>query len=412
MKDFCWSRTATLLLLITALALSPAFAQPYIEKGDTRFSFAQMYLGLEPQWFPPEGFLPSFIIGGTHFWGHADFYVKFPFLRAGATGSDKDGTFIYTFSTGIGETGGYYYPWRLEEGGVRPFIGLSWAVLSYQQERKSEMGPRLIRHRVPLKAGASWLSPYGLLELGGQWIPFTEISYPVRRGATTTFNELNMPSFSVWLAYKYLFDTTIGNDYEAEQSQAAELAGGGKLNSAFIGIGPSAAFPTTSSPYNNEVRPYLDGPTPAVFPEFGIGYYHYDLDAVVNLAYRFLTLDQSAYGTEQNLERNALTLEAFKFLFDYHGFDPFVGVNIGSEWLRVTEKEGDKTVTDERAQRWVPGLTFGWDIRPTDNEWFYLRTTLRYLFNPGVDIGGKRMPFDQLEFNFIQFVFYFQRLLN
>lgn len=77
-------------------------AQVYIEK-QTRHRFAQLNLGFDGQASaggstfilnPPQYadellfdplFTPRFLIGGIHFWGHADFYLAIPLFHPSFT---------------------------------------------------------------------------------------------------------------------------------------------------------------------------------------------------------------------------------------------------------------------------------------------------------------------------------------
>jgi hypothetical protein len=74
------------------------YSQVYTEK-QTRHRFAQLNLGFDFQssfggstkYLDAQGNMqslnlsnslsPRFLIGGTHFWGHADFYIAIPFFQ-------------------------------------------------------------------------------------------------------------------------------------------------------------------------------------------------------------------------------------------------------------------------------------------------------------------------------------------
>jgi len=85
------------LLLILQLFSEILSAQPYVEGGNTRHRCAQLNLGASYRFLSnkntrnydlnKEKLSPielnsqnelGLIIGGTHFWGHADFYILFP----------------------------------------------------------------------------------------------------------------------------------------------------------------------------------------------------------------------------------------------------------------------------------------------------------------------------------------------
>jgi hypothetical protein len=89
---------------------------------------------------------------------------------------------------------------------------------------------------------------------------------------------------------------------------------------------------------------------------------------------------------------------------DYHGFVVFIGPALSLEWLNLTEtKQQEVTIGNFRGLK--PGITFGWDIRPNRLQAWYLRTNLRYFPNLGVRMpDDQHVPFDNIEFNFIQWV--------
>lgn len=158
------------LLLFILLGINTAYSQPYMQ-GKTRHRFAQLNLGADVCMFPGDGsqsYLADgskfqlanqtetrLIIGGTHFWGHADFFVAFKVAGFGKSG----------FGTSV-ETGGKYFPWRIEDKKLRPYIGLSWLPTSYQQGD----GVFQLRNKYPLTAGLVYNRGHHLIELGTAYI--------------------------------------------------------------------------------------------------------------------------------------------------------------------------------------------------------------------------------------------------
>ncbi len=133
--------------LLTLLALALLFAvptlsgQPYIEGGKTRHRFAQLLVGMDASIFPAAAstfkvgtagqiepyetgaaLVPRLHIGGTHFWGHANFYLSIPVGNVLNRTIPDGGRFA--FNPGV-ETGFRVYPWRIEEAKVRPFGGVA-----------------------------------------------------------------------------------------------------------------------------------------------------------------------------------------------------------------------------------------------------------------------------------------------
>jgi hypothetical protein len=420
--------------ILTAFALGnpgAAGAQETEPEARSRFRFAETYIGIDLGYTPASGrtsFLstsgleervaipgtvtPRLTVGGVHFWGRADFFVSFPLLsiETSAQPANRESD----FRTGV-ETGARLYPWRLEPGRLRPFVGAGWALTHYRQGSGALAGPELSLSRIPLQAGLVWYDRRGLVELGARWTPGLGADYPLSR---TVQARTSLPSFSVGLGYRYAFDATASAE-EAVRSglegrREAELASVGHLNSLSVAVAPSSALPLTSSSYTRHARPYLADRVPAsTFPEFALGYYHHDLDLALDLAYRSIGQNQSGYETTQRQRRAALSLEIFKFIGDYQGFVPFVGATFSRNRLRLRESDGALTVLDLRDTRWAPGVVFGWDIRPVRTEWWLLRTKLRY--SPGLElevVPGQSVAFDHLEFNFIQLVVYPGRFLG
>ena len=90
------------IVLLCSISIS-SFSQ---EKKKDKYQFAHTYFGIETEVLPQNGSfttlnnqgnfdnktLPSFastrfVIGGTHFWDHADFYVSIPIVQFSIKGS-------------------------------------------------------------------------------------------------------------------------------------------------------------------------------------------------------------------------------------------------------------------------------------------------------------------------------------
>ena len=90
---------------------------------------------------------------------------------------------------------------------------------------------------------------------------------------------------------------------------------------------------------------------------------------------------------------------------------PLLDLCLGFERLSAKESFEGRLAFDESQEKLSYGITFGWDIRPNRIQWFTLRTNLRYY--PDLSLGldnGLAISFDNIEFNFIQFVFYPNRI--
>jgi hypothetical protein len=418
------------LLVLPALGGPPLAAQPYVEDGGTRHSFAQFLVGADLMAVPsggrtfaldpsgagpsrlfeaevPTAVVPRLNLAGTHFWGHASFYVSIPVGRLGDGAVRGAGESVEVdFSPGV-ETGFRLYPWRIESGAVRPFVGAAYAQSDFEQTTSVGSGVDQQKSRIPLQAGLTWQRGSTLVEVGVGRFLGNEFDYFVDRSRVTT---VRLPSTYMWVGVNRQFDSTIGLSRDWEEGTTAELtrraAEAGALSGFSLAIGPSAAFLTGSAPRNASLYPALGAHrTVPVFPDIGVGYYHHPRDVHLNLAFRANESERSAFGQTQRLGRTSLAFEAFRFLFDYKGFAPFVGPVVSREWLSLDERVDGVSVAQVRDERWRAGVVFGWDIRPDDLRGFLLRTNLRY--TPVGRIGeAGGVGVNQLEFNFIQFVWY------
>ena len=78
---------------------------------------------------------------------------------------------------------------------------------------------------------------------------------------------------------------------------------------------------------------------------------------------------------------------------------------------KITELDNGTLLSKSYYNKISPNITFGWDIRPSvKGDWWILRTNLRYFPFLNVKRRSKKLSLQHLEFNFIQFVFYPQRL--
>lgn len=413
------------IIIIKLVSTVNGFSQPYID-GHKRYSFAQTVLGLDLQYIPSGAvksasinsaneissyntnamLSPRFTISGLHFWGHADLFVTIPF---GNLLSKKKGEVNYSFSTNT-ETGVKVYPWRIEAGKIRPYIGLSMGVVSFAQRVSGEeRGPFSNKVRVPLKTGFTYNRGNQLLELGLTWYHHNQQTYPINQ---TVFTDIETPSFVFSLGYKFYFDSSISAaPYEEKgyfEKKTKAMSEQKLLNGLSLGLGMSSAFVTSSSDYNATVRPFLgDFKASDVFLEYGLGYYLFKPDLHFNIAYRNIKAEIKAYGVTQQIKRQATTFETYKFLGDYHGFVPFVGPAISYEQLSAKEVEDGVEIFNNQTNKVKGGITFGWDIRPHRLQGLVLRTNLRYFPNLKIDANdNKSLRFDNLEFNFIQAVYY------
>ncbi|MFK7949993.1 MAG: hypothetical protein AB8G11_20555 [Saprospiraceae bacterium] len=417
----------TLFILFLSVTIAVK-AQVYTEK-QTRHRFAQMTLGLDFQSsfggqtivdpFSPSPTLldfkstqsSHFIIGGTHFWGHADFYVAIPLF---SIQHEYENNYDIFHSSGV-ETVFKYYPWRIEDGKIRPFIGVSLAPFSFQQGQNSEpfqTGALQSNIGLPILSGVTFNRKNHLIELNLLYNYNNEIDYYLSENYQTT---IQTPPIYASLAYKFMFETTLSAEQSWENGKTEEvtnrLAKNGKLNGFFVGAGMSSTWLIGQSDYNENYRPYIPTYDNAVMPDFTIGYYLHNPDVNIAVNYRGYSQGAMAYGTQQSTRRRSVGLEVTKGLFDYHGFVPFVGPIVSYENLSFSEltpiMSAPRAFSDNRIGY---GLTLGWDIRPNRIQWFVLRTNLRYFPNLKLPTSDSVVNFNNIEFNFIQMVVYPNRI--
>jgi hypothetical protein len=408
-----------LFCIITILyAGMPVGAQVYQHGEKTRHRFAQLELGIEQRYlsgantitgWPNENgifqqqrledeFESRIIIGGTHFWGHADFYLGVPLV----SWRNRH------FNSGV-ETGFKYYPWKITHNRVRPYVGLSVNPTHFHQND----GVNQRKTIVPLLSGFTYNRNQHLFELGLSYNYNNSLKYYVNKE-----DEVGVKVHPLWitLGYRILLETTLGAEKNWQagitQSKTAELAKAKRLNNFSVALGPSSTRFLAKSEHNTQTKPYLHHPeVEKFFWDIGVGYYLHNPDVHFNLAYRRFRSSLDAYGTTQNIHRSSVSLEGFKFLFDYHGFVPFIGPLLSLENIDITEMSGQTLTASGGINVVKPGIIIGWDIRPTRIQSWLLRTNVRYF--PNIDVGmssGYNYAVDQLEINFIQFVLYPERI--
>ncbi|SFC10983.1 hypothetical protein SAMN05421747_104204 [Parapedobacter composti] len=418
------------LSLITIVVIAQTgYSQIYTEK-QTRHRFAQLNLGLDVQsglggstrYFDTQGniqslslgnnYSPRFLIGGTHFWGYADFYIAIPLYRQTVEKENQEVTAI----RGV-ETVFKYYPRRIENHKVRPFIGTSLAPFFFEQKNNNfeyPNGPELSHTSFPLLTGITYSSKNHLLELGLAWNYRNRQDYYISKEQVTT---VNTPPVYATLSYRYMLETTISAEKDWESGRTKEitdiLADKGRLNGFYLGVGISSAFWLTQSGYNKNQRPYIGTYGISLMPDFTMGYYLHKPDVNLAAGYRGYGASTDTYGTAQQLARRSFLIEATKSLFDYHGFVPFIGPAISYENLSFYEDfEGTKTY-DVKENKIGYGMTLGWDIRPNRIQSWILRTNLRWYPHLFLEVEpNTKMSFNNLEFNFIQLIIYPNRMIK
>jgi len=412
-----------IFLLLVSFYCSTSQAQVFLEKK-SRHRFAQMNLGLDVQsgfggsthFINAQGDVedlnlrtypsPRFIIGGTHFWGHADFYTAIPLF---APTQKKDNQEVRSFR-GV-ETVFKYYPLRIEHHKIRSYLGFSFAPFYFMQRNTRVLhpdGPELHNISFPLLGGFTYNSKNKLIELGLAWNFQNKQDYYL---SPTQIGQIRTPPVYASLSYRYMLETTLSaeKDWESGRTEKVTryLADQGRLNGFYVGAGISSAFWLKESNYNQSERPYINSYGISIMPDFALGYYLHKPDINIALAYRGYGTSTGAFGLIQNVKRNSVLIEVTKSLFDYHGFVPFVGPAFSYDRLSFEERFEGATTHSLKNYKPAYALTFGWDIRPNRIQSWILRTNLRWYPKLYLDVNqGKRISFDNLEFNFIQLIVY------
>lgn len=383
-----------------------------------RHQFAESYFGLDMITVPAYGnsfyldqgnlqefergsfITPAINIGATHFWGHADLYVS---ISTASISLNKDKVKTLTnFGT---LTGIRLFPFPKQQNKLRPFIGYKFSPVRYKQNQLSSNDfHKITKVKSMIDFGMSYSSSNLYLYLGCTIIP---------NNATTTYLSkstsvsTSIPKSFFNISVNWTVETTQASDNDKNRA-LNKIFAVANSKGFFIGFGPSTAMPMKRSSFLTDRYPYLnDLAVASIFPDLSLGYHFTKLDLITAISYRPITQSRKAFDVELSVVRKSLAIEVFKFLGDYHGFAPFLGAGLSFENIEVAEQAN--TISKEKYSSMTPLLIFGWDIRPSEKgDWWVLRTNLRY--SPVLKAGpSDGLSLQQLEFNFIQFVFYPQR---
>lgn len=350
--------------------------------------------------------------GGFHFWGHAEFYVTFP-LGQLALDPENAPKFELTHSVA---TGLRILPWAYQEGKVRPYLGASWSALDFQLEVAEEkLAPTLSKDfllvpELGIMYGYSGFS----LRLGLNCFLNREWKYPI---SINQFESIKTPPVALQFGLNYAFENSHDkdpaiNDRWNSYPYLSRLGFKAKrFGDFFLGVGPSISYTLTPSIYNQQQLSFLkDRLTSTNYFDFALGYQFNKLGLFVATSFRNPNFETEGYLVKQQIQKTSLNVEVCKFLTDYTGFAPYIGINLAYDHVRYQET-GELSSKSQVFRAWEPGLTLGWDIVPgKTDEAFILRTNLRWYPFAALKIDGYDHAFDQLEYNLIQAVFYPSRL--
>ncbi len=239
-----------LVLLFFIFLVQVGFGQVYLEK-QTRHRFAQLNMGFDIEasfggqtmylnqastiqsLSLENSFSPRFLIGGTHFWGYADFYIAIPLF---GNKTEKENQEI-TALRGV-ETVFKYYPLRIENKKIRPYIGTSLAPFYYEQNNGNleyESGPELNHTSLPFLFGLTFNRGNHLVELGAAWNYNSNQDYYISRNEIA---QIQTPLLYASLSYRYMIETTLSAEKDWESGRTEEvtqiLADRGRLNGFYF----------------------------------------------------------------------------------------------------------------------------------------------------------------------------------
>lgn len=347
--------------------------------------------------------VPAINIGGTHFWGHADFYVsittaQIKFQQEAIRTNHRFGTF----------TGFRVYPFRLKDYSLRPFLGYKFSVFRYNQTTEDGALSAITSLKSTLDIGLAYRLPFAYFVLSYNFVIDPKVDLYISRNQQI---QTNVAPHFITIGLNWMIEATNFANKKAYRHFDEVFAQSNK-DGFFIGIGPSSAFPTIKSSYIEQYYPFLDQMAmPTIFPDAAIGYHFAKPDLVLALSFRPMAQTRTAHFFTQKINRYSMLLETYKVLGDFHGFSPFFGAGISYEYVTLKEEDKGRVITQLAQHYATPVLTIGWDIRPSKRgDWWVLRTNMRYAPLLNIHHNNELLSLQHFEFNFIQFVFYPQRL--
>lgn len=351
--------------------------------------------------------------GAFHFWGRAEFYVTFPLDQLNLK-KNEDTDFRLDHSV---VTGARYYPWAVKQKKIAPYLGISWAAMDFRQIIKPDENQPTLSKDFLLKYEAGLLYSHRNfgLRLGVHYYSDARWDYPLSK---TVKSVIKTPPVNLSLGLLYAFDLSRDNKKEtidrwndypttSKLSYKAERSG-----AFFVGIGPSMSFSLADSEYNRKELPYLKKRLVSNnCLDAALGYHFHKANLFTAFSFRNPKFVTEGYGDRQTIRKHSLAFEVNRFLTDYTGFAPFVGLNVAYEKIKYSQLADGRQKSVDYSSRLEPGFTLGWDIVPgKTEEALILRTNLRWYPFSKFRIEGQKFDFSQLEYNLIQVVFYPERL--
>ena len=418
----------TVVLLICSVTLSAQinsshskdrldFAKSYFEFGGnyTPSFSGKRYLGNEvEEILHSPSINPYLKWGGFHFWGHGEFFISVPL---GQFNLREYGDRTHSLSASV-VTGTRFLPWKYNGRGFKPFLGLSWSAQDFKQILDPDVDYPTLSKNFMIVPEVGCL--YGMndfaLNLSFNYFPNKKWTYPISRDQ---HREIKTPGINLQLGLRYAFESSKTkneeqnikwNSYPRVSRLGEETS---KKGDFFLGAGPSSSFSLSRSGYTQANFPYLDDRlVSSLFLDLTMGYQFNHLGLFSCLSFRNPQFENSGYEANQSIRKVSASVEVNKFLKDYSGFVPFVGLNASYDRIQYSEI-GDQSSINVVNNRIEPGVTMGWDILPgKTDEFLILRTNLRWYPFSSFDIQGNTFDFSQLEYNLIQVIFYPERFMG
>ncbi|MCR6643028.1 MAG: hypothetical protein NVV82_29565 [Sporocytophaga sp.] len=391
------------------------FARTYFEIGGTflpSFTGKRLVNNVVSDFKNPASVIQYFTWGGFHFWGHTELYVNIPLAYKPFKNNNEASSEILHSVT----TGARFLPWAYKEKKLRPYIGICWSALDFRQKIK-DANPPMQSKDIMLTYDTGLLFGYRnfSLRLALNYFHDNKWEYPLSR---TLKADIKTPTLGFQVGLLYSMDFSKRTDKEtidkwnSYPSLSRQSLGSTKFGDVFIGIGPSLSYTLYKSEYNQNNLPYLKSRlTSSSYFDIALGYHFQRAGLFTALSFRNPRYETEGYGAKQTIRKTSLAFEINKYIIDYTGFTPFVGINVAYDKLKYTENIAGNSRTLSFDNQLEPGITFGWDIQPGKNqEALILRTNLRWYPFSSFRVDGKNFNFNQLEYNLIQAVLYPERL--
>lgn len=392
------------------------FAKMYFEAGGTylpSFKGKQLINNQESTFEHSATLNTSITWGAFHFWGHTEFYVTFPLNQLNL---NKNNEISHQLLHSVA-TGARLYPWAMKEGKIRPYIGANWGALDFKQTLKPDENQPELSKDFMLNYDAGIMYNYKSFgfRVGINYFTDTKWQYPISK---TQITEIRTPKISFQLGMLYAFDATKDNTKENIEKwnsypTISKLSyDANKFGDIFIGAGPSISYSLAKSDYNEIHFPYLKQKlTSKNYFDIAMGYHFNKANLFTAISFRNPTFETEGFGSKQTIKKTSIALEINKFLTDYSGFAPYIGLNVAYDKINYQQNVDGVKTQQTFTNEIEPGFTFGWDIVPgKTNEALILRTNLRWYPFSEFEIDGTKFNFSQLEYNLIQVVFYPERL--